>query len=102
MNMHVTQTTETEIDPRTLRDVLGQFATGVTVMTTLGEAGAPVGMTVNSFSSVSLDPAQILWSLSLKAPSRAAFASHEGFAVNIMPAHAKEETLQFARPQPAG
>ncbi|MEQ9329131.1 MAG: flavin reductase family protein [Rhodospirillales bacterium] len=92
------QQDEINIDPVELRNVLGCFATGVAVVTTLGIDGGPVGMTVNSFSSVSLDPPQILWSLALKAPSRPAFRAHPGFAVNIMPAEAKEETLQFARP----
>jgi flavin reductase (DIM6/NTAB) family NADH-FMN oxidoreductase RutF len=86
------------IDPTELRNVLGCFATGVAVVTTRGIDGGPVGMTINSFSSVSLDPPQILWSLALKAPSRPAFAAHPAFAINIMPAEAKEQTLQFARP----
>jgi flavin reductase (DIM6/NTAB) family NADH-FMN oxidoreductase RutF len=86
------------IDPDDLRRTLGCFATGVTVVTTLGEDGAPVGLVVNSFSSVSLAPPQILWSLSLTAPCRGAFTAHHAFAVNIMPADAKDETLQFCRP----
>lgn len=86
------------VDARQLRDVLGCFATGVTVVTTLGDGGAPVGLVVNSFSSVSLDPPQILWSIALSAPSRGAFARHPGFAVNVMGAEAKDETLGFARP----
>lgn len=85
-------------DSRALRNVLGRFATGVTVVTTLGEGGAPVGLVVNSFSAVSLDPPLILWSIVSKAPSRVAFQSHPGFAVNIMGAEAAAETMQFARP----
>ncbi|MGI9437093.1 MAG: flavin reductase family protein, partial [Geminicoccaceae bacterium] len=77
---------------------LGCFATGVAVITTLGEWDAPVGLTVNSFSSVSLDPPLILWSLSLSAPSVGAFQCHDGFAVNIMNADAKDVALRFARP----
>lgn len=87
-----------EIDERAFRDVLGCFATGVTVITTLDGGGAPVGLVVNSFSSVSLDPPLILWSISLNAPSLVCFREHRGFAVNIMGADAKEETLNFARP----
>ena len=86
------------IDPDDLRAALGCFATGVTVVTTLNAESAPVGLVVNSFSSVSLDPPQILWSISLTAPSRPSFQGHPGFAVNIMPAAAKDETLQFCRP----
>ncbi|WP_353475879.1 flavin reductase family protein (plasmid) [Salipiger sp. H15] len=88
----------TAFDARRLRDVLGCFATGVTVVTSRGEGGAPVGLVVNSFSSVSLEPPQILWSLALDAPSRPAFRAHPGFAVNIMGAASKEATLRFARP----
>lgn len=86
------------IDPQSLRQVLGCFATGVAVVTTVGGDGRPQGLVVNSFSSVSLEPPQILWSLSLTAPSRAAFQGHRGFAVNIMPAHAKDETMRFCAP----
>ncbi|WP_424934254.1 flavin reductase family protein [Amaricoccus macauensis] len=88
----------TQIDPRTLRDVFGCFATGVTVVTSCGTNGAPVGLVVNSFSSVSLDPPLILWSIDLKSPSHDAFCAHPGFAVNIMGADAKEETLRFCKP----
>lgn len=84
--------------PLRLRDVLGQFATGVTVMTTQGDNGAPVGMTVNSFASVSLDPPLIVWSIGLDAPSLGAFRRHTAFAINIMCADSKELALNFARP----
>lgn len=90
--------TENPIDPRKLRDVLGQFATGVTVMTTQGDNGAPVGITVNSFASVSLDPPLIVWSIGLNSPSLGAFRRHSAFAINIMCADSKELALNFARP----
>lgn len=70
----------------------------MTVVTSVGENGKPVGLVVNSFSSVSLDPPQILWSIGLKSPSRRAFCEHAGFAVNIMGADSKEETLRFCTP----
>lgn len=87
-----------QIDGRQLRDVLSCFATGVTVVTSIGDQGAPVGLVVNSFSSVSLDPPQILWSIGLNSPSRDAFCAHPGFAVNVMGADFKDETMRFARP----
>ena len=87
-----------DVDPTSLRQALGCFATGVAVITTLGDWDAPVGLTVNSFSSVSLDPPLILWSLSLKAPSFGAFQRHDGFAVNIMSADATDVVQRFARP----
>lgn len=81
-----------------LRDVLGQFATGVTVITTCGDAGVPVGMAANSFASVSLDPPLVLWSIRLSAPSLGAFRNHSSFIVNIMCDQSKELALNFARP----
>ena len=87
-----------EIDPRELRNALGCFATGVCVVTTVGDESRPVGMTINSFSSVSLDPPLVLWSIGLDAPSRSAFQDHGCFAINIMGAKTKDLTLNFARP----
>ncbi len=97
MNAIVTEPTA-EIDPRELRNALGRFATGVCVVTTIGDEGRPVGMTINSFSSVSLDPPLVLWSIGLETPSRSAFQSHGAFAVNIMGAETKDLTMGFARP----
>ena len=96
MNMHNPQ--HHAIDPRELRDVLGHFATGVAVVTTCDAKGGPVGMAVNSFASVSLEPPEILWSISKTAPSRDAFSAHRAFAVNIMSDEDKQQTLQFATP----
>ena len=59
-------------DPRTLRDALGCFATGVTVVTCVNEKGEPAGLTVNSFTSVSLDPPLLLVCLYKQAASAAA------------------------------
>jgi flavin reductase (DIM6/NTAB) family NADH-FMN oxidoreductase RutF len=89
-----------DVDPASLRQALGCFATGVAVITTLGDWDAPMGLTVNSFSSVSLDPPLILWSLSVQAPSVSAFQHHDGFAVNIMSVEAKDLVQRFARPSP--
>jgi flavin reductase (DIM6/NTAB) family NADH-FMN oxidoreductase RutF len=89
-----------DVDHIPLRQALGCFATGVAVITTLGDRGAPVGLTVNSFSSLSLDPPLILWSLSLTTPSLGAFRRHEAFAVNVMGAEAKDVVQRFARPSP--
>jgi 3-hydroxy-9,10-secoandrosta-1,3,5(10)-triene-9,17-dione monooxygenase reductase component len=85
-------------DPALYRDVMGAFATGVTVMT-LGQAdGFRLGVTASSFNTVSLDPPLILWSLALKAPSLAEFRSSDLFAVNVLSADQKDIALQFARP----
>ena len=100
MNAHSKPVTDETIDPRELRDVLGHFATGVTVVTTLGECGAPVGLAANSFASVSLDPPLVVWSLNLNAPSLGAFRTHPSFAINIMCDQSKDLALKFARPAP--
>lgn len=96
MNMH--SVCPAPFDTRALRDVLGHFATGVAVITTCGDQKQPLGLTVNSFASVSLDPAEILWSIVSAAPSRPAFERHGAFAVNIMKEQDKSSTLRFAKP----
>lgn len=66
------------------RRALGQFATGVCVVTTAGTAGEPVGLTVNSFNSVSLAPPLVLWSLGQGAASSPAFEAAAGFVVHVL------------------
>ncbi|MGX9356033.1 flavin reductase family protein [Roseobacteraceae bacterium S113] len=69
-------------DGRAFRDALGQFATGVTVITTITDEG-PVGMTANSFSSVSLDPALVLWCIGNNAARYDVFTAAERFAISV-------------------
>jgi flavin reductase (DIM6/NTAB) family NADH-FMN oxidoreductase RutF len=87
-------------DARALRQVLGAFVTGVTVITTLDAAGKPHGLTANSFSSVSLDPPLVLWSQSLTAPSHPVFREAERFVVNILADDQVEVSNRFARGGP--
>lgn len=82
---------------RPLRDVLGRYATGVTVVTTRWQAG-PAGLTVNSFTSLSLEPPLILWCLNRVSGSRAAFTAARHFAVNVLAADQYETALGFAGP----
>ncbi|CAG0932083.1 MAG: p-hydroxyphenylacetate 3-hydroxylase, reductase component [Rhodocyclaceae bacterium] len=82
---------------RALRDALGAFATGVTVVSALDPDGRAVGLTVNSFNTVSLDPPLILWSLSLASPNLAAFRAANHFAVNVLAAGQQEIAERFAR-----
>ena len=96
--MPVMQDAEPAIDAVELRAALGCFATGVVVVTTVGDRGAPVGLTINSFNSVSLDPPLILWSQAHSAPSLGAFRKHGGFAVNILADDQIDLCKQFARP----
>ncbi len=71
-------------EPRVLRDALGCFATGVTVVTTIDADGEPVGLTANSFTSVSLDPPLILFSLARTSANLATFETAGKFAVNVL------------------
>ncbi|WP_327089000.1 flavin reductase family protein [Nonomuraea sp. NBC_01738] len=85
---------------RSLREAFGQFATGVAVITTTGPGGERAGVTVNSFTSVSLDPPLVLWCLSGRAPSAPVFLGAGRFAVNILAAGQDELSRRFATPAP--
>lgn len=82
---------------RNFRNALGQFATGVTVMTGLSPGGERFGITVTSFNSLSLDPPLILWSLGREGGSFACFQAGTPFAVNVLSADQKEVAERFAR-----
>lgn len=83
---------------RLLRDAFGTFMTGVTVVTTLDEAGAPIGFTANSFSSVSLDPPLLLVSIAKTSGNYARFLATKGFAINILAEGQKDVSNTFAKP----
>ena len=85
------------MDQREFRNCLGAFSTGVTVITALGPRGEPVGNTVSSFNSVSLDPPLILWSLGRHAHSLKAYLSTDLFAVNVLREGQEELSARFAR-----
>lgn len=88
---------ETDVlDARSLRDALGCFATGVTVVTTLSGDGVPLGMTMNSFSSVSLDPPLILFSLDRGSQYFDEFMASEHFSVNVLSGSQEALSNQFA------
>jgi flavin reductase (DIM6/NTAB) family NADH-FMN oxidoreductase RutF len=77
-------TTKTPDSRRELRQALGNFGTGVTIVTTLSAGGQPVGMTANSFNSVSLDPPIVLWSLLKTSPSLQAFDDCGRFVIHVL------------------
>lgn len=85
-------------EPRALRQALGSFATGVTVITTQTGDGRQVGVTASSFNSVSLEPPLILWSLSGRSPNLAAFRDGRHFAVNVLAANQVDLCNRFGRP----
>lgn len=83
--------------PQAFRAALGAFATGVTIVTTRDADGNDIGLTVNSFNSVSLEPPMILWSLARSALSLPAFMAAEHFAVHILAAEQEALSNLFAR-----
>ena len=91
--------TLTSFDSRQLRNVLGTFTTGVTIVTTRDAHGVPHGVTANSFSSVSLEPPLVLWSQALTSRSLPAFRDSEYFAVNVLAEDQIEVSKHFAKPQ---
>lgn len=83
-------------DTRTLRDAMGCFATGVTVVTTVGADGEPVGLTANSFTSVSLDPPLLLICIANSSGSAAALRNAEKFGVNVLQIGQQKVSNRFA------
>jgi flavin reductase (DIM6/NTAB) family NADH-FMN oxidoreductase RutF len=81
---------------RRFRNALGMFATGITVVTTRTSAGEPIGLTVNSFNSVSLEPPLIVWSLANSLPSRELFEGCEYYAINVLAEGQAELSQRFA------
>lgn len=84
-------------DARELRDALGQFATGVCLITVASQEGEALAMTANSFSSVSLDPPLVLWSLQKNSDVYDAFASPKHFAINILNSNQLDHSNHYAR-----
>jgi len=75
---------------------MGCFATGVAVVTAIDRNGTKVGMTINSFNSVSLDPPLVLWSIANDSQSFDTFVEAEHFAVNVLAIHQQNICEQFA------
>ena len=82
--------------PREFRAALGMFATGVTIVTMRTEDGTPLGLTANSFNSVSLEPPLVLWSLSQRAASLPAFRAGTHYAINVLAADQRALAERFA------
>lgn len=85
-----------QFDTRAFRSALGTFTTGVTIITTRAEDGTPVGLTANSFNSVSLDPPMVLWSLAKSSRSLPAFTEASHWTVHILAAEQEELSNRFA------
>jgi flavin reductase (DIM6/NTAB) family NADH-FMN oxidoreductase RutF len=87
---------QTTVTPDQFRAACGRFATGVAIATTRDRHGERWGLTVNSFSSVSLDPPLVLFSIDLSATSHDAFVAADGFAINILEAAQKSLSDRFS------
>lgn len=87
-------------DARAFRDALGSFATGVTVVTA-GTPAGPVGITANSFASVSLDPPLVLWSPAKASSRYAIFRDAARFSIHVMGAHQQAVCDGFTRDRAA-
>ena len=84
------------MDPDVLRRILRRFAAGVTVITSVNDAGEPVGMTATAFSSVSLDPPMVLVCVNATARTRHAIEGSTGYGVNILADGQETIARQFA------
>jgi len=91
---HAAQTTAS--DPRALRNALGSFATGITIITARTADGQAIGLTVNSFNSVSLEPPLIVWSLSRNSSRYEAFLHATYYAVHVLAFDQTELAQRFA------
>jgi len=83
---------------KNLRKVLSKFSTGVTVVTAVDKKSNPVGITVNSFSSVSLEPPLISWCIGKEQPSYTDFVKSNGFVVNILSKKQIDICKRFSNP----
>ena len=81
-----------------LKKSLGMFSTGITIVTTVDDNKNPIGMTVNSFASVSLNPQLVLWCIDKKQPSYDIFLNANGYAVNILSKSQKDLCFNFSSP----
>ena len=86
----------TEFTERDLRDACGAFATGVTIVTTRSE-GKPLGITANSFSSLSMDPPLVMWAPARRSARFEAFTLAERFTIHILNAEQLDLAAGFAR-----
>ena len=84
-------------DTTSFRKALGNFATGVTIITARAEDGSLAGVTANSFSSVSLEPPLVLWSLDRSSPSLTTMEKASHFCVNVLSEHQEDLCMRFAK-----
>lgn len=88
----------TDLDPKVLRGVLGSYPTGVAIVATRCPDGRKVGLTINSFASLSLDPPLVLWSLVNRSPNLAAFRDCDHFTISVLARGQEALARRFADP----
>jgi flavin reductase (DIM6/NTAB) family NADH-FMN oxidoreductase RutF len=86
-----------EVSPAALREAMGHFATGVTIVTSVGADGEPVGTTANAVTSLSLEPPLVLVCFDLKSATLTAIRRHGAFAVNVLGHRQRQLSANFAR-----
>lgn len=88
--------TSAQTDTRALRNALGRFATGIAIVTAIDSDGHPIGLTVNSFSAVSLQPPLVLWCLDNQSHNLEAFRKASHHAINILTSGQQDLSNRFA------
>ena len=87
---------ESALDTHMFKQALSQYATGITIISTRNREGKHIGVTANSFNSVSLDPPLVLWSLSKKASTHDAFAQATHYGVSVLAAQHQDLSHRFS------
>ena len=85
-------------DTRAYRQALGSFPTGVAVITAIGPSRRPLGITVNSFTSVSLEPPLVLWCLDRRSDRYQAFTKSRGFTISVLGSAHEDVSSRLAKP----
>ncbi len=89
---------QTDFEGKALRQALGRYPTGVAIVTTRTPDGRAVGLTINSFASLSLAPALVLWSLVDRSPNVASFQGASHFAISVLAQNQQDVASRFANP----
>lgn len=95
-HQHMTPNSPLKPTAQAMRSALGLFATGVTIVTARSTDGSMIGLTANSFNSVSLSPPLVLWSLGLKAGSLQAFLAAKHYAIHVLAVEQQSLAERFA------
>ena len=91
------QSTSMELDEKQFRNALGRFATGVCVVSAINQSGAIIGMTINSFSSISLTPSLVQWSIKNRAACYSLFADLAAYSISFLSQKQLDISNRYAR-----